>query len=86
MLTFLQVIWYWESFPKHKQVRETGWLPANSLSPQFYRLLFPFQPIQPQISIRAVRDERRERSREEKMGRGGQNGGRRAGMETKEVS
>lgn len=56
MLTLLQVIWYWESFLKHKQAREIGWLPSNSLSPQFYRPLFPFQPIQPQISISTERE------------------------------
>ena len=60
MLTFLQVIWYWESFLKHKQAREIGWLPSNSLSPQFYRPLFPFQPIQPQISISRERERERE--------------------------
>lgn len=64
MLTFLQVIWYWESFLKHKQVREIGWLPSNSLSPLFYRLLFPFQPIQPQISISSERKGVRKRERE----------------------
>lgn len=67
MLTFLQVIWYWESFLKHKQVREIGWLPSNSLSPLFYRLLFPFQPIQPQISISGER--KRVRGRERKTER-----------------
>lgn len=61
MLTLLQVIWYWESFLKHKQAREIGWLPSNSLSPQFYRALFPFQPIRPQISISREREGRRER-------------------------
>ena len=64
MLTFLQVIWYWESFLKHKQAREIGWLPSNSLSPQFYRLLFPFQPIQPQISISREREREREKLKE----------------------
>ncbi len=64
MLIFLQVIWYWESFLKHKQAREIGWLPSNSLSPQFYRLLFPFQPIQPQISISSEQERVGERERE----------------------
>lgn len=63
MLTLLQVIWYWESFLKHKQAREIGWLPSNSLSPQFYRPLFPFQPIQPQISISREREREIERKR-----------------------
>lgn len=71
MLTFLQVIWYWESFLKHKQAREIGWPPSNSLSPQFYRLLFPFQPIQPQISISRERESGREREIERKRWVGG---------------
>lgn len=71
MLTFLQVIWYWESFLKHKQVREIGWLPSNSLSPQFYRLLFPFQPIQPQISISRERGKEGEREGEKLKERDG---------------
>lgn len=70
MLTLLQVIWYWESFLKHKQAREIGWLPSNSLSPQFYRPLFPFQPIQPQISISTERE--REEKLKERDGSGGE--------------
>lgn len=71
MLTLLQVIWYWESFLKHKQAREIGWLPSNSLSPQFYRPLFPFQPIQPQISISTERgrDGEREKLKERDGGK-----------------
>lgn len=79
MLTLLQVIWYWESFLKHKQAREIGWLPSNSLSPQFYRPLFPFQPIQPQISISRERGRRegeiestRRRKKTEKGGNWGE--------------
>lgn len=64
MLTLLQVIWYWESFLKHKQAGEIGWLPSNRLSPQFYRPLFPFQPIQPQISISGERGRGREKLKE----------------------
>lgn len=69
MLTLLQVIWYWESFLKHKQAREIGWLPSNSLSPQFYRPLFPFQPIQPQISISRERERGMEKLKERDGGK-----------------
>lgn len=79
MLTLLQVIWYWESFLKHKQAREIGWLPSNSLSPQFYRPLFPFQPIQPQISI--SREREREIERKRWVEKNGKRGGLRDGME-----
>lgn len=78
MLTLLQVIWYWESFLKHKQAREIGWLPSNSLSPQFYRPLFPFQPIQPQISISTERE--REGEIERKRWEGGKKRQRKEGI------
>lgn len=74
MLTLLQVIWYWESFLKHKQAREIGWLPSNSLSPQFYRPLFPFQPIQPQISISREREREREIERKRWVEKNGKRG------------
>lgn len=81
MLTLLQVIWYWESFLKHKQAREIGWLPSNSLSPQFYRPLFPFQPIQPQISISREREAERWRERKKLKERDGQKKTEKGGIE-----